>query len=686
MASARKSSSWCAPRARCTPSPTAHARAARRSSTTSIATIRNTTPRRSISSCCARSAASVELRVIVDIIAGASAGGINGTMLARALSHDLPMDALRDLWLDNADVTVLLAPEARAGAWSKWFLQAVHLGGGDDRHAAGSIRDLEVRQKLSLFVRSRWFKPPLDGPIMAGLMYDAVTVDGARRRRPTPRCCRPGHSLDLFVTLTDYHGYQQLVQIHDPPLIHELDHHHVLHFTYRRRAERRGRERFRSRQCAGARLRGARDLVVSGRVSAGADRRDGRGGRAAAATPGRGASEFIAKNFRAPPAAPASIRRRRRFIDGAVLNNRPFQRGDLGDPRPAGLPPGRPAAGLYRPAPGAAGDAVAAARCRASSRPCAARMSDIPSSQPVTDELGWVVDFNEQVRRLARDHRQRPPAHQRAGRQASSPTASTAPIAADELRALARAGERRRSRATPALPTRPMCGSSSPRCAPSCAQSDRQAARRAGAIAAVARGRRDHRRLGGAQGHRLRARRQRGARVRDADGARSLPRWVGIPAGLRRQVPRAAAAFPDRGAEPALRACSSRSASPASTRGVVDRLKREFYGRLDALRRRDRCRSSSARRRASWSRTIFPAAPSAGEMPSICRTMPQSFVERHRGKLDRLIERLAAEIDLDATHPRPRRAAGGARSGAVASARRGARCWSTISAFRSGTC
>src|SRR5262249_33289669 len=65
----------------------------------------------------------VEIRVAVDISAGASAGGINGTMLARALSHDLPMDALRDLWLENADVTALLAPDARAGAWSKWFIK-----------------------------------------------------------------------------------------------------------------------------------------------------------------------------------------------------------------------------------------------------------------------------------------------------------------------------------------------------------------------------------------------------------------------------------------------------------------------------------------------------------------------------------------------------------------------------------
>ena len=49
---------------------------------------------------CARTGAlGEELRVVVDIIAGASAGGINGTLLARALSHDLPMGQLRELWL-----------------------------------------------------------------------------------------------------------------------------------------------------------------------------------------------------------------------------------------------------------------------------------------------------------------------------------------------------------------------------------------------------------------------------------------------------------------------------------------------------------------------------------------------------------------------------------------------------------
>ena len=175
---------------------------------------------------------SLELRVIVDIIAGASAGGINGTMLARALSHDLPMEALRELWLKNADVDVLLSAEARARRWSKWFLQPLFWAAG----ATGrfqTITDLEVRQKLSLFVRSRWFRPPLDGRVMAGLMYDAVTSMGTAKDRKSS-LLPSGQLLDLFVTLTDYYGYQELVQIHDPPLIHELNHHHVLHFTYRR--------------------------------------------------------------------------------------------------------------------------------------------------------------------------------------------------------------------------------------------------------------------------------------------------------------------------------------------------------------------------------------------------------------------------------------------------------------------
>ena len=80
---------------------------------------------------------------------------------------------------------------------------------------------------------------------------------------------------------------------------------------------------------------------------------------------------------------------------------------------------------------------------------------------------------------------------------------------------------------------------------------------------------------------------------------------------------------------------------------VVDRLKREFYGRLDALRRRDSAAYYSVGVRRVVAE-LFPAAPSAGEVRNL-QAYAHSFVARHFDKLDRLIEQLAAEIDLNAS-------------------------------------
>ncbi len=337
----------------------------------------------------------VELRVVVDIIAGASAGGINGSLLARALSHDLPMSGIRDLWLDNADVGVLLAPEARAGRWSKAFLKPVIWAAGATGFAT-SITDPEVRKNLSLFMRSRWFKAPLDGARMAALMYDAMTVMGAPRT-PSSTLLPSNHSLDLFVTLTDYHGYDQLIQIHDPPFIHERQHHHVLHFG------------FQQNQSGG--VRSDFDLENAAALAFAA--------RATSSFPGafpparivemdeviaaRGESwprraQFIEDNFQGHLLAdidPATAS----FIDGSVLNNRPFSEAiaaiqgrpayrqvDLRlvyiDPNPA-MPNGpdrqkRP--GFFSTLKGS--------------------LSDIPRNQPIADALNGVIDFNDEVRHL----------------------------------------------------------------------------------------------------------------------------------------------------------------------------------------------------------------------------------------------------------------------------------------------
>ena len=174
----------------------------------------------------------VELRVVVDVIAGASAGGINGVMLGRALAHDLPVSHLREMWLEAGDVSELLAQSGRAKAWSKLFMAPLVWALGWSGRSR-TVRNPEVRQKLSLLVRSRWFKPPFDGDKMSELMFDAVDRMG-EPADPDSSLMPGGQQLEMFVTLTDFYGYQQLIQIHDPALIREREHRHVLRFSYRR--------------------------------------------------------------------------------------------------------------------------------------------------------------------------------------------------------------------------------------------------------------------------------------------------------------------------------------------------------------------------------------------------------------------------------------------------------------------
>ncbi len=335
----------------------------------------------------------LELRVIADIIAGASAGGINASMLARALCHDLPTLPLRDLWLENADVTVLLAPEARAGKWSKWILKPF-IWGAAVTGLFDAVSDKEVRQKISLFLRSRWFKPPFYGLGMAGLMYDAAIAMGAPKTL-TASLLPSGQGFDLFVTLTDYHGYHELMQIHDPPFIYELEHRHVLHFKYRRRASGEVESDF--------------DLDNAPALAFAA--------RATSSFPGafppaqivemdelvasRGArwprrEEFILRNFERHLRAdidPATAT----FIDGAVLNNRPFREAISAiynrsayrevdrrlvfiDANPASV-----ASSTRSEPPGFFSTLKGA-------------LSDLPSTQPIANELAWVTNLNAQVR------------------------------------------------------------------------------------------------------------------------------------------------------------------------------------------------------------------------------------------------------------------------------------------------
>ncbi|MGD9883193.1 patatin-like protein [Reyranella sp.] len=337
----------------------------------------------------------VELRVVVDIIAGASAGGINAAMLARALSHDLPMGSLRDLWLDGADIGELLAPEARAGAWSKWFLKPAVWALGKTT-AGRSVVDPELRRNLSLFVRSRWFKPPLSGAHMAELLYDALAAMGPPRDR-LASLLPSGHTLDLFITLTDHYGYEQLVRIHQPPLIHEREHRHVLRFHYGRRPNGDVESDFD--------LPGVPGLAFAARATSSFPgmfpparivEMDSMLARKGIHWTGR--ADFISHNF-APYIRLNVDPTAAHFIDGGVLNNRPFRQAISAirgrpahrqvdrrlvyvdaDPAGKGAPARHSEPGFFTMLKGA--------------------LSDLPSTQPVTDELNWVDAFNDRIDRL----------------------------------------------------------------------------------------------------------------------------------------------------------------------------------------------------------------------------------------------------------------------------------------------
>ena len=576
------------------------------------------------------------LRVVVDIIAGASAGGINGTMLARALCHDLPMASMRDLWLKSADVSVLLAPDTRAAAWSKWFLRPL-LWVVAETGMLHSIRDREVRQKLSLFMRSRWFRSPLGGRIMSALMYDAVTSMGAPRD-PTASLLPLDQQLDLFVTLTDFHGYHKLVQLHDPPLIYELDHHHVLQFSCRRHAGGEVESDFD--------LDNAPALAFAARATSSFPgafpparivEMDEVVAQKGGAWPRR--AEFISRAFEdhlqagVDPTLAA-------FIDGAVLNNRPFQQA-------ISAIHGRPA---YRevdrrlvyiephPTPPMPASQVVPGFFAA----LRGAMTDIPSSQPVTDELGWVTDFNDRVRRL------------RAIIDSARPQISDLVATAinTNFNGVITAGMLRSWRE----------------------QVDAQVVHDAGfAHQAYVRLKLASVRSFGAQLIvRLRGAPTQSplsrvvAEIIDAWAVRKgivykhddgetlqiaaqdgsdVPGWVGYLLSFDIKYRMRRLHFLIEGQNRLYELLGDPRFAGLDPQ-LVDRLKKEFYRRLDSLRRREMAAHYSANTRKIVA-DLFPMAPAADEIKNL-HSYAEAFAERHFDKIDHLIGRVAVEINLRA--------------------------------------
>ncbi|MDQ8755082.1 patatin-like protein [Sphingosinicella sp. LHD-64] len=177
--------------------------------------------------------ARLELRVLVDILAGASAGGINAVFLSHAIATGRPIDPLTELWLESADVDKLIDPEV--GTLSRFaksaaipFAWLMSRQSGTVENTVEKEQRAEIRAKLASFVRAPWFAPPFGGPAFTGLLLDAFDAMDAT---PAGKSLLPDNQpLDLFVTATDFRGFPQKLQLNSPPEIVEREHRITLAF------------------------------------------------------------------------------------------------------------------------------------------------------------------------------------------------------------------------------------------------------------------------------------------------------------------------------------------------------------------------------------------------------------------------------------------------------------------------
>ena len=264
----------------------------------------------------------VRTRVVVDIVAGTSAGGINGIILAKAIGRNLSQDSLRNLWLTKGDIKKLLALPRVPGLPLKLAAWAARLPFGKG-------------------------KPPLDGKRMYGWVVEALAeMDASRQQNGAPPTLLPeGHPLELRVPITDFYGYDRSIPTFDPKRVTDRWHRHVM--------------RFRSRDGAGE-----LEPAFNERLAFAA--------RATSCFPVAFppvAVEDLGTSWAGPRLLPPRLlpalraRGRSARVDGVRRRRRPRQLpvrpGLRGDPAPGGLGRGRPAADLR------AARSRRAGRCRA---------------------------------------------------------------------------------------------------------------------------------------------------------------------------------------------------------------------------------------------------------------------------------------------------------------------------------
>jgi patatin-related protein len=345
----------------------------------------------------------VRLRVLTDIITGASAGGINGVFLAQAITTGQSLEPLTDMWLRNADVETLIDPDARPlSRFSKFWAAPIawailrRKGGAVERSVAAEARD-EVAAKLSRFVRARWFAPPFGGRQFSRLLLDALqTMQGTSA---SPSLIPGTQPLDLFVTVTDFHGHSEQLRLNSPANVSETEHRITIGFS--------------TRGANNSELAHIAELVFAARATASFPGafppfrvRELDGLLKTRRVEWNGRDAFLRRII--PQQFAAGVANDTFLIDGSVLANAPFQQAiDALRNRPARREVDRrfvyidPKPGLpsFRPRPKKA-DENGAIKSPGFFATIFGATSDIPREQPIRDSLNAIEGRSQRIARM----------------------------------------------------------------------------------------------------------------------------------------------------------------------------------------------------------------------------------------------------------------------------------------------
>ena len=142
----------------------------------------------------------IRTRFVVDVLSGSSAGGLNGIYLAKALVNDQPIEALKQLWVDEADIAKIVNDDKSYG----------ELGFARRRPPESALNSRRMYAKLL---------EALDG------------MDRARDPRDETFESPYVDELDLWITTTDVRGVTVPIDTFDR-FVFEKRHRKVFRFVY----------------------------------------------------------------------------------------------------------------------------------------------------------------------------------------------------------------------------------------------------------------------------------------------------------------------------------------------------------------------------------------------------------------------------------------------------------------------